>query len=269
MPVFLASNEADSPSFIPDGLFYCQLAMGGRYRCQDGQDPVGYTVTMRFDVLTIFPAMFESYFSESIIKRARERGLLDIRTHDLRDWAGNRHNRVDDKPYGGGPGMLMQIGPFYRALKALLPRQSKKTRVILLSAKGKRFVHEDAMRLAKYSRIVLLCGRYEGVDERVAEYLADEEISIGDFVLTGGELPAMTLIDSISRQVRGVLGKSESLDSESHSEEGLIEYPQYTRPEVFEPKKGVRWSVPEVLTGGDHAKIEAWRKKQQRSAEEG
>lgn len=223
---------------------------------------------MKFDVLTIFPAMFESYFSESIIKRARERGLLDIRVHDLRDWADNKHNRVDDKPYGGGPGMVMMVGPFYRALKALkalTPSSRKKTRVILMSAKGKRFVHEDAVRLAKYSRIVLLCGRYEGVDERVVEHLADEEISIGDFVLTGGELPAMTLIDSVSRQVKGVLGKSESLERESHAEEGVTEHPQYTRPEVFEPKKGTRWSVPDVLTGGDHAKIEAWRKKQQKS----
>ncbi len=220
---------------------------------------------MQFDVLTIFPAMFESYFSESIIKRAVEAGILDIRVHDLRDWADNKHNRVDDKPYGGGPGMVMQVGPFYRALKALKALGAKKkTRVLLMSAKGKRFMHEDAVRLAKYSRIVLLCGRYEGVDERVAEHLADEEISIGDFVLTGGELPAMTAIDSISRQVKGVLGKSASLDRESHSEEGITEHPQYTRPEVFEPKKGQRWSVPEVLTGGDHAKIEDWRKKQQK-----
>ncbi len=224
---------------------------------------------MRFDVLTIFPAMFESYFSESIIKRARERGLLDIRVHDLRAWAENKHNRVDDKPYGGGPGMVMQVGPFYRALKALkalTPTTRKKIRIILMSAKGKRFTHKDAVRLAKYSRIVLLCGRYEGVDERVAEHLADEEISIGDFVLTGGELPAMTLIDSVSRQVKGVLGKSESLARESHAEPGLTEHPQYTRPEVFEPKKGQRWSVPDVLVGGDHAKIEAWRKKQQKPA---
>jgi tRNA (guanine37-N1)-methyltransferase len=214
---------------------------------------------MRFDVLTIFPAMFESYFSESIIKRARERGLLDIRVHDLRDWADNKHNRVDDKPYGGGPGMVMQVGPFYRALKSLKAIGAKKTRVILMSAKGKRFTHKDAVRLAKYDRLVLLCGRYEGVDERVAEHLADEEISIGDFVLTGGELPAMTVIDSVSRQVKSVLGKKESLARESHAEEGVTEHPQYTRPETFSPKKGVEWSVPEVLVGGNHAAIEKWR----------
>lgn len=226
---------------------------------------------MRFDVLTLFPAMFDGYFTESIIKRARERGLLDVRVHDLRDWAENKHNRVDDKPYGGGPGMVMQVGPFYRALKALKAvrnpkKPSKKTHVVLMAAKGKRFTHADAVRLSKYDRLVLLCGRYEGVDERVTQHLVDEEISIGDFVLTGGELPAMTVIDAVSRHVEGVLGKSASLDRESHSEEGVTEHPQYTRPEVFEPKRGVRWAVPDVLVGGDHAKIEEWRKKKQKPA---
>lgn len=217
---------------------------------------------MRFDVLTIFPAMFEGYFTESIIKRARERGLLDVRVHDLRDWSTDKHHKVDDKPYGGGPGMVMKVEPFYRALKslkALATGKGRKTRVLLLSAKGKRFTHKDAVRLSKYGRLVLLCGRYEGVDERVAAHLADEEISIGDFVLTGGELPAMTVIDAVSRHVPGVLGDPASLAKESHAEEGVTEYPHYTRPDVFSPKKGVRWSVPDVLLSGDHAKVEEWR----------
>ena len=221
-------------------------------------------MTMRFDVLTIFPPMFDGYFTESIIKRAREKGLLDVRVHDLRDWADGRHRKVDDKPYGGGPGMVMQVGPFFRALKALKAIGAKKTRVVLMSAKGKRFTHKDAVRLAKYDRLVLLCGRYEGVDERVAANLADEELSIGDFVLTGGELPAMTVIDAVSRHVPGVLGKSASLAEESHSEEGVTEYPQYSRPESFEPKKGVSWRVPKVLLSGDHAEVAKWRAKKRR-----
>lgn len=221
-------------------------------------------MTMRFDVLTIFPPMFDGYFTESIIKRAREKGLLDIRVHDLRDWADGKHRKVDDKPYGGGPGMVMQVGPFFRALKALKAIGAKKTRVVLMSAKGKRFTHKDAVRLAKYDRLVLLCGRYEGIDERVAANLADEELSIGDFVLTGGELPAMTVIDAVSRHVPGVLGKSASLAEESHSEEGVTEYPQYSRPEAFEPKKGVSWRVPKVLLSGDHAEVAKWRAKKRR-----
>lgn len=220
--------------------------------------------TMRFDILTIFPAMFDGYFGESIIKRGQEKGLLDIRMHDVRKWAEGKHNKVDDKPYGGGPGMVMMVAPFHRALKALKAlgaagESAKGTRVILMSAKGKTFSHKDAVRLSKYKRIVLLCGRYEGVDERVAAHLADEELSVGDYVLTGGELPAMTIVDAVSRHVPGVLGKQASLDRESHAEEGLTEHPQYTRPEVYAPKKGSTWRVPKELMSGDHAKIEAWR----------
>lgn len=231
-----------------------------------------YTVIMRYDVLTIFPSMFEGYFTESIIKRARERGLLDVRVHDLRAWTTDKHHKADDKPYGGGPGMVMKVEPFFRALEELgkngkgrkSNKKRERTRVVLMSAKGKRFSHKDAVRLSKYDRIILLCGRYEGVDERVAEHLADEEISIGDFVLTGGELPAMTVIDAVSRHVPGVLGASASLTEESHAEEGLTEYPQYTRPDVFIPKKGSAWKVPKVLLSGDHARIEAWRRSKSR-----
>jgi len=205
--------------------------------------------------------MFESYFSESIIKRAKERNLLDIRAFDLRQWSTDKHHKVDDHPYGGGPGMVMKVEPFANGLKALKIKSDKKTRVILLSAKGKKFTHKEAVRLSKYQHLVLLCGRYEGVDERVAEHLADEEISIGDYVLTGGELPAMVIIDAVSRHVPGVLGKKESLEQESHSEEGVTEYPQYTRPEIFSPRKKTLWKVPKILMGGDHQKIAEWRRK--------
>ena len=205
--------------------------------------------------------MFAGYFGESIIKRASGRGLLDIRVHDLRDWAEGRHRKVDDHPFGGGPGMVMAVGPFHRALKSLAGKGPKKTRVVLLSAKGRTFSHREAASLAKYDRLLLLCGRYEGVDERVARNLADEEISIGDYVLTGGELPAMVVVDAVARQVPGVLGKAESLAQESHREEGVTEYPQYTRPEIFVPAKGKKWKVPPVLLSGDHRKIAEWRNK--------
>ncbi len=208
--------------------------------------------------------MFAGYFGESIIKRAAERGLLDIRLHDLRDWAEGKHRKVDDKPFGGGPGMVMAVGPFQRALKELTRRGPKKSRVILLSAKGRTFDHKQAVRLAKYDRLILLCGRYEGVDERVARHLADEELSIGDYVLTGGELPAMVVVDAVARQVPGVLGKAESLAQESHAEAGVTEYPQYTRPEVFSPARGQKWKVPPVLLSGDHRKIAEWRRKHSR-----
>jgi len=222
------------------------------------------TKKIRFDVLTIFPEMFAGYFGASILKRAQEKKLLDIRVHNLRDWADNKHHRVDDKPYGGGPGMVMQVGPFYRALKdikALATRHSPlATRIILMSAKGKPFTHKEAVRLAKYDRLVLLCGRYEGVDERVAKYLADEELSVGPYVVTGGELPAMTVVDAVSRHIPSVLGDQESLAAESHTEEGFTEYPQYSRPEVFSPKKGTTWKVPPELLSGDHKRIAAWRR---------
>lgn len=222
---------------------------------------------LKIDILTLFPAVFEPYFGESILKRARAAKLLALAAHDLRRWSADpKHHKVDDRPFGGGPGMVMMVEPFYRALKEILPRRTKKARVILMSAKGKRFTHADAVRLAKYDRLVLLCGRYEGVDERVAENLCDEELSIGDFVLTGGELAAMVVADAVARHVPGVLGKSESLAEESHTEEGMTEYPQYTRPEVFVPKKGVAWKVPDVLLGGDHKKIAAWRKEMRKAS---
>ena len=234
---------------------------------------------MKFEVLTIFPQMFSGYFNESIIKRAQEKKLLKIAVHDLRKWATDKHHRVDVKPYGGGPGMVFKVEPIYRALRALKVSSQKSVarsqvvRVILTSAKGKQFTTADAKRLAKYKRVVIICGRYEGVDERVAEHLVDEEISIGPFILTGGELPAMVMIDSIARQIPGVLGKWESLEenrghaerAQSPAKRGGRSFPQYTRPEVFEvsSQKSVvgKWRVPKVLLSGDPKKIEAWRGK--------
>lgn len=207
---------------------------------------------MSFDILTIFPEMFSGYFSESIIKRAIKRGLLTLRVHDLRKWATGKHKKVDDKPYGGGPGMVFMVEPIARALRALKCRmKNEECRIILASARGKQFTAADARRLAKYKRVVIICGRYEGVDERVAKHLAHEELSIGPYVLTGGELPAMVMIDSIARQIPGVLGKSESLEESRGGG-----FPTYTRPEVLR-----KWRVPKVLLSGDHKKIMAWRKR--------
>ncbi len=224
---------------------------------------------LRFDILTIFPGMFSCYLDESMMKRAKARKLIDIRVHDLRAWATSKHRQVDDRLFGGGPGMLLKVEPIYRALKALKALKSKAKKrpyVVLLSPRGTRFTQRVAERLVKRDRIVFVCGRYEGVDQRVTDHLVDEEISIGDFVLTGGELPAMTVIDAVARLVPGVVGKEASIVEESHSAEGFIEHPQYTRPERFSPKKGVHWDVPEVLLSGDHKKIAEWRLKNAKRA---
>lgn len=213
---------------------------------------------MKFDIVTIFPGIFDSYFSESIIKRAKNGNFIDIKIHNLRDFTHDNHKTVDDTPYGGGAGMVMKIEPIYDCLKYVesnLKIQKSKTRIILFSAKGKRYTQEDAKRLSHYENLILLCGRYEGVDERVAENLIDEEVSIGDFVLTGGEIPAMVIVDSITRLIPGVLGNVQSIEIESHSSEGYLEYPQYTKPDKF-----MDWKVPEVLLSGDHEKIAQWRK---------
>lgn len=213
----------------------------------------------RFDIITIFPEIVTAYAGESIMRRATEKKLLAIEAHDLRGWTDDRHRTVDDKPYGGGPGMVLKFEPIARALAAVKKKGGKSKRVILLSARGRQFTQEDAKRLAGYSQIILLCGRYEGVDERVAEHLADEELSIGPYVLTGGELPALVIADAIARQLPGVLGKYESLE-EIH---GSI--PQYTIPRAVKVRKGRKTAVaevPAVLLSGDHKKIEAWRKEQ-------
>ena len=221
---------------------------------------------LHIDILTIFPEMIEPYLHGSILGRGQKSGVLALRAHQLRQWTHDKHKTVDDRPFGGGPGMVMKVEPFVEALQALkiLGKNGrrlaaeKNTRVILTSAKGKRFTQADAVRLSSYKRLIFLCGRYEGVDERVTEHLAHEELSVGDYVLTGGELAALVMTDAIARLRPGVLGKEESLAKESHTAVGILEYPQYTRPEVFKIGKQ-KWSVPEILLSGDHKKIEEWR----------
>ena len=209
---------------------------------------------MRFDIITIFPRVFDSYFQESILKRAQQKKLIKINIHNLRDFASDRRKTVDDRPYGGGPGMIMMAEPIYKAIKKIKSR--KKLKVILLSAKGKKFDQETAKKLSKLDQIILICGRYEGVDERVAKHIADYEISIGDYVLSGGEIPAMIVVEAVSRLIKGVLGKKESLIEESFYKNNFLEYPQYTRPEKF-----LKYAAPKVLLSGNHKKIKEWREK--------
>ncbi len=214
---------------------------------------------MRIDVLTIFPSMFGPILGESIIKRAREAGKVRIDIHNLRDYTKDKHRKVDDRPYGGGSGMVMSPQPIFSGLERIIKKYRtprSKRRVILLSARGRKLTQSDFQRFAGYKHLVLICGHYEGIDERVARYLADEEVSIGDYVLTGGELPAMVLIDATVRLLPGVLGNKDSIQCESF-QDGLLEYPQYTRPAVFKGRK-----VPAVLLSGDHSKIAEWRKKE-------
>ena len=210
---------------------------------------------MKIDVLTLFPGMFPGPLDESIIKRACESGRLRLGIRDLRDYTHDRHRKVDDRPFGGGPGMLMKPEPLFEAVEAL---RGEKTRVILTSPAGRPFRQEIAQELAGEEHLLLVCGSYEGFDERVRECLADDELSIGDYVLTNGALPAMVIIDAVTRLLPGVLGDDESSVDESFSD-GLLEYPQYTRPAEF---RGM--SVPEVLLSGDHAAIERWRRGQAR-----
>jgi tRNA (guanine37-N1)-methyltransferase len=210
---------------------------------------------MKIDVLTLFPAMFTGPLDESIIKRARAAGLLDLQLHNLRDWAHDRHKTVDDRPFGGGPGMLLKPEPIFEAVEAL---RRKGTRVILLSPAGRKFDQAIAHELAGRKHLLLVTGHYEGFDERVREKLADDELSIGDYVLTNGALPAMVLIDAVARLLPGVLGDDESSHDESFSpgRPGL-EYPQYTRPAEFREMR-----VPDILVSGNHAEIEKWRREQ-------
>lgn len=208
---------------------------------------------MRIDILTLFPEMFEAVFSTSMLGRARENGLLTIKTHDIRAYADNKHHKTDDYPFGGGAGMVMMAQPIYDCMEAVQGGES--VHRILLTPRGKVLDGARARELAKMDRLILLCGHYEGVDERVMDII-DEEISIGDYVLTGGELPAMVLVDCLARFIPGVLGCEESAEDESHSN-GLLEYPQYTRPADFRGKQ-----VPEILLNGHHAKIRMWRQEQ-------
>jgi tRNA (guanine37-N1)-methyltransferase len=211
-----------------------------------------------FDIITIFPEIFDSYLKESLIQRAQKKRLIKVRVHNLRKWTKDAHRTVDDRPFGGGLGMVMKVEPIFQALKSL---KKKKTRVVLFTPRGKKFNQKMAHRLSKSAHLILICGRYEGVDERVTKYLVDEQISIGDYVLMGGELPAMVIIETISRLIPRVLGKPKLLKERITKEKGFIECPQYTRPEVFQPKKRIKWAVPKVLLSGNHRKIEEWRRK--------
>ncbi|HXK40579.1 MAG TPA: tRNA (guanosine(37)-N1)-methyltransferase TrmD [Candidatus Paceibacterota bacterium] len=221
---------------------------------------------MKFDIITIFPDLFNNFLNESLLARAQKKKLLKINLYNLRKWTKDRHKTVDDRPYGGGAGMLLKIEPIFRAVESLKVKKFKssklKTRTILLSAKGKTFTQKDARRLSKYDRLIFVCGRYEGVDERVAKYVADEEISIGNYVLFGGEVAAMVIIEAVSRLVPGVIAKPESVKYESFSDKGskAKEYPQYTRPEVI-TLNGKKLRVPKVLLSGNHGEIEKWRKR--------
>ncbi len=206
---------------------------------------------MKIDIFTLFPKMFEGPFNESIVKRAMDKNLVEINIHDLRKWGLNERKTVDDRPYGGGVGMVLMIEPIYNALKEL---KEKETKVILLTPQGKPFKQEFAKALSLEKHLILICGHYEGFDERIRT-LVDEEISIGDYVLTGGELPAMVVVDSIVRLIPTVLKTEEATELESFTEEKLLEYPQYTRPEDFNGLK-----VPEILLSGNHGEINKWRK---------
>ena len=210
---------------------------------------------MKFDILTLFPAMFDGPLTESILKRAAEKGLIEITLHNIRDFAYDRHSVTDDYPYGGGAGMVMKVEPLTACIERV-KEDRPRARLILTSPRGRPFSHAVAEELARHEELLIICGRYEGVDERVRELFVDDEISIGDFVLTGGEMAAMVMVDAVSRFVPGVLGSDESALSDSFSD-GLLEYPQYTRPAEF---RGLK--VPDVLLSGNHQKIATWRRSQ-------
>jgi tRNA (guanine37-N1)-methyltransferase len=212
---------------------------------------------MRFHIVTIFPEFFSGPFEYGVVRRAQLDGRLDIRIHDLRNWTYDRHKTVDDRPFGGGEGMLLKPQPVFEAVEAILPLRTPNQKVVLVSAQGRVYTQSFARELSMLDDLLVICGRYEGVDERVAEHLADEEVSIGDFVLSGGELAAAVIVDSVARLLPGVLGNKDSARNESFSaeNEGFLDYPQYTRPAEF---RG--WRVPEILLGGNHEEIKRWRR---------
>ena len=211
---------------------------------------------MQFDILTLFPGLFAGVFEGSIVRRAREAGLVSIDLHDIREFAAGRHRVTDDTPYGGGGGMIMKPEPIFAAVESVLGQNRGQVPIILLTPKGRVFTQRVARELSRHDRLLLICGRYEGIDERVHQYLATDEISIGDYVLAGGEIPAMVMVESITRLLPGALGDPSATFEDSHSE-GLLEYPQYTRPPVFRDH-----AVPEVLLSGNHAEIVRWRRQQ-------
>jgi tRNA (guanine37-N1)-methyltransferase len=233
---------------------------------------------MQFDIITIFPGIFDSYLKESFIKKAQQKKLIKINVHDLREFTKDKHKKiaealpnlslrsvVDDRPFGGGLGMVLKVEPIYQAIKKIKIKDKKKSKIILFTPRGKKFNQKKAFEFSKLKQIIMICGRYEGVDERVAKKIADIELSIGDYDLMGGELPAMIIMETTARLIPNVLGKPALLKERITKEKGFIEYPQYTRPETFEPKKNEKWKVPSVLISGNHKKIEEWRKKRQKT----
>lgn len=232
---------------------------------------------MRFEIITIFPQIFESFKNEALISRAQKKKIASINIHNLRDFTADNHKTVDGRPYGGGVGMVMMVEPILKAVRALrkLKTITQKSKVIIFSPKGKRFTQDIARKWSKLDQLIMICGRYEGIDERVAKHIADEEISIGDYVLFGGEVPAMAVMEAVTRLLPGAVGKEQSVKGESFSEdlfanlegtdqaeaEGILEYPHYTRPEIVKID-GKNRHVPKVLLTGDHKKIESWRREQ-------
>jgi len=218
---------------------------------------------LKFDIITIFPRIFDSFLKESFIKKAQKSRKISITIHNLRDFAKDRHKTVDDRPFGGGLGMVLKVEPIYKAVKKI--KKGERNKIILFTPRGRKFDQQTAYKLSKLDRIIMICGRYEGVDERIAKYIADMEVSIGDYDLMGGELPAMVIMETVARLIPGVLGKPEFLKERIAKDKGFIEYPQYTRPEVFSPEKGIKWRIPKVLLSGNHKEIKKWREKKQKA----
>ncbi len=214
---------------------------------------------MRFDIITLFPEAIKEYFGQGLIARAQKKGLIEINIHNLRQWAYDKHQTVDDKPYGGGGGMVLKVEPIFRAVKEIKGRR-KKTKIILLTPRGRSFDQSLAKEYSDSKQIIIISGRYEGVDERVAKYIADDEISIGPYVLMSGDLPAMVLVESIARLKSGVAGDKDWLNERS-GESGFWEQACYTRPEIFKPSFGKKWIVPKELIKGDHKVIQDWKHK--------
>lgn len=215
---------------------------------------------MKFNLITIFPKIFDSYLNEGVIRRALEKKIIKTKIIDLRSFTKDKRRTIDDTIYGGGAGMLLKIEPLYKAIKKI--KRDKNHKIFLLAANGKTFNQQEAQKMSKLKEITLICGRYEGVDKRI-EHFIDGTVSIGNYVLSGGEIGALAILDACSRLLPGVLGNNSSLDSESHTQKGVLEYPQYTKPEVFTVNKK-NYRVPKVLLSGNHAKISQWRQKQQK-----
>lgn len=222
---------------------------------------------MKFDILTLFPEVINDYFEQGLLGRAQHSGLIQARAHNLRDWTDDKHQTVDDKPYGGGNGMVLKVEPVYRAVKELKGRR-RKVKVVLLTPRGKKFDQKMAREYADLKQLIIISGRYEGVDERVAEHIADDQVSIGPYVLMSGDLPAMIMVEAVARLRSGVAGEEAWLE-ERQEKGGFWEYPQYTRPEVFQPNAKNKWSVPKTLIKGDHRAIKKWRQERGRLIESG